>query len=599
MTESGQPPTSFWSELKRRRVYRVAAAYAAGAFVLLEAFDLLAEALGLPPVVLTVLVVTALFGFPLALILAWAFEVRPEGVRRTAAVDGASSGAGGGRGRLAILVLAGVLIAGGAGWWILRPDAGAGVNVSDIRSVAVLPLANTSGEPGEQPFVSGMHEELINQLSRVGALLVKSRTSVLRYGTDSVRNIPDIGRELDVDAVLEGSVLRVDDDVRINVSLIHVGTDTNLWSESFDREMRDVLALHSDVARAVAAQVEAVLTPAEEQVLTRTRQVDPRAVEEYVRGRYLWNERGPEIAQALEAFQTALEIDSTFAEAWAGIADTYVVPSGTGLADDPSARAEEAARRALAIDPSLAGAHTSLAYALAQQFDWEASEGHFLRALELNPSYGTAYQWYAEVLAAQNRMDEAVAAARRATELDPLSEIIAWSLARILYFARRYDDALRQLDAKPPRPSDLWLRMKVLQQVGRTGEAFAFMIDDPRTPPRLRDSLRVFRDEGLTPGAVLQRMARGGPGANAPPDLLAPPLLRAIARLEALAEAGRVDEAFSLLDELFELGLGGLIVDVAVDPAFDPLRQDPRYRAVLERANLAEFWPAAGASAGS
>ena len=455
--------TAFLAELKRRRVYRVGVVYAAVAFILLQGVDLMAEPLGLPPVVMTVLVVAALFGFPLALVLAWAFEVTPEGVRQTEALpedpQGADSDSApvspsvpGGRGLAgaAFVLGVGIVLAGAAGWWLLAPTDDTGTDVAAIRSIAVLPLDNLSGDPAEEPFVSGMHEELINQLSRVGALLVKSRTSVMRYRDDGLRSLTQIGQELDVAAVLQGSVLRIDDQVRITVRLIHVPTDTHLWSQSFDGDLRNVLALHSDVARAVADEVQAVLTPEESVRLARTREVDPRALEHYVQGRYLWNQREDgSLRQALSEFRGALDVDSTYAEAWAGIADTYVVPTGASLAEDGLARAIDAARRALALDSTLAEAHTSLAYGLVGTWSWDESEHHFLRAIELNPSYATAHQWYAELLAAQNRMDEAVASARRATVRDPLSPIIAWSLARTLRFARQPHQALEQLRRVP------------------------------------------------------------------------------------------------------------------------------------------------------
>ncbi len=608
--------TSFLAELKRRKVYRVGAVYAAVAFVLLQAVTLVVEPLGLPGAVMTVLVVVALFGFPLALVLAWAFEVTPEGVRRTEAAAGGPS-EGDARGQpsgdarsgptgparrgptgATVLLVAGALLAGAAGWWLLAPDGDAEVDVSTIRSVAVLPLDNFSGDAAEEPFVSGMHDELINQLSRVGALLVKSRTSVMRFRTDSLRSLSEIGRELGVDAVLEGSVYRVEDQVRITVQLIHVPTDTHLWSGSFDRELRNVLALHSDVARAVAEEVHAALTPEESRRLASTREVDPEALEHYVRGRYLWNRREEDaLREALSEFRAALEVDPTYAQAWAGIADSYVVPAGTGLAEDGLARAVEAARRALALDSTLAEAHTSLAYGLVGQWAWEDAERHFRRAIALNPSYATAHQWYAELLAAQNRMDEAVASARRATVRDPLSPIISWNLARTLYFARQPRAALEQLRRVPEWPDPVVGSLAYLQ-LGQPDSAWAHLLDSRELPPEVREELKRRREAGVGPIAAMSSMLEDRPrplpdagvesgGPSAPPEAM---LL--VLEISGAVGEGRVDHALDLIEEaVASRTLGVFVVDLAADPHFDPIRDDRRYREILREVGLAEYWP--------
>lgn len=639
---------SFLAELKRRRVYRVGAVYAGVSFLLLEGADLLTDALGLPDVVMTVLVVMALFGFPLALVLAWAFDVTPEGVRRTDADPGrtaphpgragaaspegeraqpagpGSRGAGG----AAILLGIGVLVAGVAGWWLLGARDGADrneVDVSRIRSVAVLPLDNFSGEAAQEPFVSGMHEELINQLSRVGALLVKSRTSVMRYRGDTL-DIPQIGRELGVDAILEGSVLRVDDEVRITVQLIHVPTDTHLWSESFTRKLRNVLALHSEVARAVADEVHAVLTPEEERRLTRTREVEPEALEHYVRGRYLWNQRRPPaMREALAEFRAALDIDPTYAEAWAGIADTYVVPAGMGLADDVLDRAVEAARRALALDSTLAEAHTSLAYGLAiGEWAWEDAERHFRHAVALNPSYATAHQWYAELLVAENRMDEAVASARRATVRDPFSGIIAWNLARVLYLARRPREALDQLEEvgrleREQRGGDGLSPIAIFSwlDLGQPDSAWTVLLRDlersrASAPARMRDtidadldSLLALRGAGMTPAAAMATAFLGLPeagegraggtgegGAGGTGEAGVPSSAAWLLRIAAAVELGRDEHALQQIERrVEERALHFTVVDLAADPFFDPIRDDPRYREILRQVGLAEYWP--------
>jgi TolB-like protein/Tfp pilus assembly protein PilF len=607
-SEPARSATSFLAELKRRRVYRVGVVYAAVAFVLLQAVDLMADPLGLPGVVMTVLVVAALFGFPLALVLAWAFEVTPDGVRRTGAIPAESPGtepegdparrAGAATRSVSgatIVFGVGILLAGAAGWWLLTPAGQPSLDVSEIRSVAVLPLDNFSADPAEEPFVAGMHEELINQLSRVGALLVKSRTSVMRYRTDGERSIAEIGRELDVDAILEGSVLRVGDQVRITVQLIHVSTDTHLWSESFVREVRDVLALHGEVARAVAHEVHAVLTPEESRRLARTREVDPRALEHYVRGRYLWNQRqeGP-LRQALAEFQAALAVDPTYAEAWAGIADTYVVPSGAGLAEDGLARAIDAARRALALDSTLAEAHTSLAYGLLGEWAWKESVHHFSRAIELNPSYATAHQWYAELLVAQNRMDEAVASARRATVRDPLSPVIAWNLARILRFARQPHEALEQLRRVPT--GDVMVGVNAHVDLGQPDSAWTYFLDQSALPPPVLDDLRRHRERYPDPVSAMNSlwlegaqapMGRAGPGESERP----PEAIVVLMRLVMALDEGHTAEAFDLLENALAAGtIGVFVVDLVADPLLDPLRDDPRYRSILRDVGLAEYW---------
>ena len=617
MSDPFRRVTSFLVELKRRRVYRVGIVYAAVAFILLQAVDLMADPLGLPGVVMTVLVVGALFGFPLALVLAWAFEVTPEGVRKTGVLPGGpqdtdpengtappttSRGRAGSGG--AIVLGAGILLAVAAGWWLLAPTGDPHVDLAGIRSVAVLPLDNFSGDPAEGPFVAGMHEELINQLSRVGALLVKSRTSVMRYRIDGERSIPEIGRELEVDAILEGSVLRVDDQVRITVQLIHVPTDTHLWSDSFVRELRDVLALHGEVARAVAHEVHAVLTPEESRRLVRTREVDPRALEHYVRGRYLWNQReGGPLREALSEFRAALDVDPTYAEAWAGIADTYVVPAGAGLAEDALARARDAARRALALDSTLAEAHASLAYGLMGEWAWEESEHHFRRAIELNPSYATAHQWYAELLVATNRADEAVASARRARVRDPLSPIIAFTLARTLRFARRPHEALEQLHRVPiEHPRDVAVGALAHLDLGQPDSAWTSLLDQTVFPPEVQDTLQRNWERGVSPLTAMNALLRefsddsvGPDGGQAPPD----PIVM-LTRLQAAVAEGRVQEALDLLEgAVTARTIGLMVVDLVADPILDPVRQDPRYRSFLRQVGLAEYWGSAGSEGGA
>ncbi|GAH61178.1 unnamed protein product, partial [marine sediment metagenome] len=287
---------------------------------------------------------------------------------------------------LAVIAVLAIIV---AAWALLRePSPGA----PPITSIAVLPLDNLMGDPAEEYFVDGMHEALISALSRISALTVISRTSAMRYrNTDML--VPEIAEELGVDAIVEGSVLKAGDQVRITAQLIDGRTDKHLWTEKYDRDLRNILSLHSEVAQAIARQIKVTLTPDEEARLADDRTVDPEAYKDYLLGRHYWttmtvSEKG------LEYFQQAVEKDSNYAPAYTGIADMYIIWGWVGSVppNDIFPMAKAAAEKALQIDPDLAEAHTSLAWInLLYDWDWPAAESGFKRAIELNHSYAHAY----------------------------------------------------------------------------------------------------------------------------------------------------------------------------------------------------------------
>jgi TolB-like protein/DNA-binding winged helix-turn-helix (wHTH) protein/Flp pilus assembly protein TadD len=330
--------------------------------------------------------------------------------------------------------------------WILYTSRN---SAPTIRSLAVLPLKNLSGDVSQDYFTDGMTEELITQLGQISSLrVISSRSAMFYKGVD--KPLADIARELSVQAVLEGSVLRSGDRVRITAQLIRVPADEQMWAQSYEGELRDTLALQSEVAQAVAEQIRATLSRRQQAVLRNRKTVNPAAHEDYLKGRYFWNKRtGDGLKKAIDYFSRAVETDPTYAEAYSGLADAYALSGdwayGVLAPQDAFRQARAAATRALALDDTLAEAHTSLAFALdLYAWDWAAAENEYKRAIELNPGYATAHHWYAWHLLVMGRNGEGIFEMRRAESLDPLSLIISANLAEALCVAHLYDESMKQ-----------------------------------------------------------------------------------------------------------------------------------------------------------
>jgi len=460
-----------------------------------------------------------------------------------------------------------------------------------VRSLAVLPLENLSGDTEQEFFADGMTDALITDLARIGALKVISRSSVMRY-KGARPALREIGEELGVDAVIEGSILRAGDRVRIIAQLIDAATDEHLWAESYERELRDVLALQSDVAQAIAKQIEVELTSGERARLDSPGQVDPAAHEACLKGRFFWYKRTNEAVQkGLECFREAMRLDPDYAPAYAGVADSYLVDGGSYLgvpSDEAYPRAREAAVKALALDDGLAEAHTSLAAAMSDyDWDWAGAEREYRRAIELNPNYVTAHFWFADHLSRVGRHDEAIEQARRAVEIDPLSLTGRFMVAWTLYFARRFDQAIEQarkaleLDVNyPPAHRVLgWAR----EECGEYAEAIAAhrqATELSGNALNFKASLgRAFALAGRKEDARKILAEVTGPAGNG--------------RIPSFAVAvihtalGEHDAAFEWLtracDEHSEH-----IPYLKVSPRLDPLRSDPRFAKLLARLKLTD-----------
>jgi TolB-like protein/tRNA A-37 threonylcarbamoyl transferase component Bud32 len=458
-----------------------------------------------------------------------------------------------------------------------------------IDSIAVLPLDNLSGDPEQEYFADGMTEALIADLAKIRALKVISRTSVMRYkGTDKA--LPQIARELDVDAILEGSVLRAGDRVRITAQLIEARTDRHLWSENYNMDMDDILKLQSEVARAVADEIRIQLTPQETATMAETRTVDPEAHEAYLRARYHWAKRTEEdLKKSVYYLDRAIEKDPDYALAYAGLADAYIVQAGWGFLapKDAYPRAEALASKALEIDDRLAEAYSVLAsVALVYNHEWDEGLRLHRKVVELNPNYATGHQWYAGRLSDAGRHDEALAEIEKALALDPLNLIVNANVGDLLYKARRYDESIEQ--CKKTLDMDhtfvfahyvLWrafLKMGMYDEAVKHIEKASSLVSSQEQEATLDQRYRKSGIEGVFRWVI----DRGDRLTNQPYNN---PYYLALAH----AALGERDEAFELLEACYETR-SGLIISIGVDPSLDPLRSDPRFDDLLRRVGLAE-----------
>ena len=451
-----------------------------------------------------------------------------------------------------------------------------------IESLAVLPLDNLSGDPAQQYFADGMTDALITELAKLDPLRVISRTSVMRF-RNAKTPVARIARELGVQAVVEGTVMRSGDRVRITIQLIDAGADAHLWSESYERNAENILTLQSEVARAIAGQIHVVLTPEHEARLRASHPVPPAAQEAYLRGRFFWNKRTAEgLQEALRQFQEAVRRDAGYAAAHAGLADTYAVLPSYGLAapDKAFPLARAAAARALELDDGLAEAHASLGFTRFHfDWDWEGAARELQRARELNPSYATARQWYAEILSARGKHAEALDEIRLARETDPLSVVIQANLGRLLLFARRYDEAVQELEQAALMDRQFAWAYALLAlaraHAGRTGEATAAaetaraLSGGASEPLAYVEALRGDRSAARGRLRAIESRAQGSSGES-----------YYVAGIHAVL--GDQGNAMRWLERAVAERHSSLVF-AAVDPAFDRMRADPRFAALLER----------------
>jgi TolB-like protein/DNA-binding winged helix-turn-helix (wHTH) protein/Tfp pilus assembly protein PilF len=485
-------------------------------------------------------------------------------------------------------VFAVVLLA--VGWHYLRTGAEANLSRNPIRSMVVLPFENLSGDKDQQYFTDGMTDELIAHLAKIRSLRVISRTSSMEYkGTP--KTLSEIARKLNVDAVVEGTVLRSGDRVRITAELVQVATDRHLWAETYESQLGDVLALQSQVASAIVNEIRINLTPEEQQRLTSTRSVSAEGYEDYLKGRYYWNKRSQEgLSKAIAYFQLATEKDPHYALAFAGLADCYSIIGsaivGTVPYQDVAPKAKAAALKALELDDTLAEAQTSLATVrFNYDWDWPSAAQGFQRSIELNPSYATAYQRYSLYLMAMGRTKDSLAQMNHARELDPLSISMNFSLGWRLYMAHQYDQAIEQLQNTLDMDPSFALARMVLGQAYEQKRAY------PRALAELQRAVTAAHDSPQMLGALGH--AYGVSGNRAQAETVLAQLMEQSKKqyvspfYVAIVYAGlsENEKAVDWLEKAYK-DRSNAIVFSKVDPQLDPLRTAPRFKALLHRLAL-------------
>jgi TolB-like protein/Flp pilus assembly protein TadD len=578
--------TSFFTELKRRNVYKVAVTYAVVAWLLIQVATQVFPFFEIPNWVVRLVVLLFAIGFPIALILAWAFELTPEGVKRTETFD--KSGVAPSKKKVWVYVVA-VGAALSVGLFFLGRYTASNRFASAAlpeKSIAVLPFANLSSDPDNAYFVAGIQDEIITRLAKITDLKVISCGSTQRFKS-APDDVAAVAKQLGVANILEGSVQRAADQIRINVQLIKAESDGHLWADTFDRKLTDIFQIESEIAKTIAETLQAKLTGSEQHAIAVRPTENTEAHQLYLRGRYFWNKRtAGDFKTAVGYFQQAVEKDPGFALAYAGLADTYVLMSGYAAASPKESlpQAKAAAVKALELDNTLGEAHASLGQALvAYDFDFDGSIREFQRAIELNPNYPTAHQWYAEsVLAPLGRFDEAVAEVNRALKLDPLSVIINADVGGVLFNARRYDEAVAQLrktlELDPGFYYAHWNLGQVLDVKGLTKEAMAeyekaMTLDPDPLPQALIGRLYAKTGRRKEALAVLERLRQASGQRYVSPYNFA----------IVYTALGQKEEAIRSLEQTYEERDGYNIVFIKIDTFLDPLRGEPAFDALVQK----------------
>ena len=581
-------PKNFFAELKRRNVYKVAIAYAVVAWLLMQIAPQVFPFLEIPNWAIRLVIMLIVIGFPIALVIAWAFELTPEGLKRTEFADELPKKSARSRAWIYVVIVAGAISVGlfFFGRYTATSKQSKPIEVP-AKSLAVLPFANLSGNPDNAYFAAGIQDEIITRLAKITELKVISCTSTQRF-KGAPDDLPAIAKQLGVANILEGSVQRTTDQLRVNVQLVEAATGAHLWADTFDRKLTDIFKIESEIAKTVAETLQAKLSGSERNAIAAQPTENTKAHELYLKGRFFWDKRtGDNLKKSIDYFNQAIAADPNYALAYVGLADCYLLLEDyTGTpAIETYPKAEAFAQHALQLDDSLAEAHTSLAYVYTNLWQWEQAEEEFKRAIKLNPNYPTAHHWYSLCLLDLGRIDEAKAQIKRAHELDPLSLIIGTTLNYAYFAEGDVNSSIAQckrvidLDPNFPRAHE-YLGLGYLAQ-GRNSEAIVEIHKAVELSGRDRRPLRDLgygyaasgkRAEALT---VLKELEENYEKHKAIGQDFA----------AVYVGLGEKDQAFAWLEKDFQ-ARSGLLAWSRWAPPFDSLRSDPRFADLLRRMGL-------------
>ena len=595
---------SFFDELKRRNVLRVAAAYVVAAWLVIQVVETIFPAFGFGDAAIRIVVIVLTIGLAPIVILAWAFELTPEGLMLDKDVDRSRSittRTGKKLDRIIMAVLALALGYFAFDKFVLSESREASIAETahqegrtealvesyGDKSIAVLSFADMSPEGDQEYFSDGIAEELLNRLTKVPDLRVISRSSSFSFKGQNLE-IPEIARRLKVAHILEGSVRKSGNRVRITAQLIEARSDTHLWSETYDRQLEDVFTIESEVAQKVVAALQIQLLDDEIEQLAKQPTANVAAYQLYLKGRYFWNKRTEEnIEKALNYFQRAAELDPGFALAYTGIGDVWIFRGWYSvlLPKETFPKAKAAVVQALAFDETLAEAHTSRAHIYLEfDYDWGAAESEYLRAIELNPRYPIAHHWYGGYLSAMGRHDEALRQAYEARELSPLSLIINTWVGLRFYFAGRYEMAIEEyqkaLELDPEFAPAHWHLGWAFEQTDQHAAAIA----------SAKRAIAIS-------GNPIYLASLGHSYAKAGDDEKARQILGQLKQVSLTqhvsayhiavihAALGDTDESFEWLERAY-VERSPWIGYMMVDPRLDPLRSHPGFDSLLRQAGL-------------